>query len=166
MLTLHDVTGNEHHFDDLEPYSKALCDAIINAVPRWLTARITELVRDIPLDSRNIVLSVLDDIVERTQEIIRHDLHQLLLQDVDQQRHNPLQVLRNSTTYATDVLNSCGISHVARDEFDVKAMPDDVYALGPLTWRDLSEDVHEAGINWGAWKAATVLQRRRAEGKI
>jgi hypothetical protein len=26
--------------------------------------------------------------------------------------------------------------------------------------------VHEAGITWGAWKAATVLTRRRAEGKV
>jgi hypothetical protein len=45
-------------------------------------------------------------------------------------------------------------------------MPHDHYAVGPLTWKDLSEDVHDAGITWGAWKAATVLTRRRAEGKI
>ena len=45
-------------------------------------------------------------------------------------------------------------------------MPDDVYAIGPLAWSDLGEEVHEAGITWGAWKAATVLVRRRAEGKV
>ena len=45
-------------------------------------------------------------------------------------------------------------------------MPDDVYAIGPLAWIDMGDDVHEAGISWGAWKAATVLTRRRAEGKV
>jgi hypothetical protein len=30
----------------------------------------------------------------------------------------------------------------------------------------MGDDVHEAGISWGAWKAATVLTRRRAEGKV
>lgn len=166
VLTLHGVKGNEHLFDDLEPYPKALWDAVMDAIPTWLSARITEIVRDLPIDDRNRVLSSLDDIVGHTQESIRHELHQLLLQDVDEQRQNPLQVLRNSTKYATNILNLCGIDPVARDDFDVRAMPDDVYALGPLTWRDLSEDVHEAGINWGAWKAATVLHRRRSEGKI
>ncbi|MEY3805477.1 MAG: hypothetical protein RIR69_289 [Actinomycetota bacterium] len=166
MLTLHGVTGNVQYSPELEPYPKALCDAVVHAVPGWLTTRITALVEGVSTDDRDKVLSALDDIVERTQRSVRHDLYGLLLQDVDEQRQNPLQVLRNSIKYATDVLNSCGIPHVVRDEFDVKAMPDDVYALGPLTWKDLSEEVHEAGINWGAWKAATVLQRRRAEGKI
>jgi len=35
-----------------------------------------------------------------------------------------------------------------------------------LTWRDLGEEVHDAGISWGAWKAATILTRRRADGSI
>lgn len=166
VLTLHYVTGNEHLSDDLEPYSKALCDVVIDAVPGWLTTRITELVRDAPIDIRNTVLSAVDDIVERTQEIVRRELHELLVRDVDEQRQNPLQVMRGATKHATEVLNAHGISPVARDDFDAKAMPDDLYALGPLTWRDLSEDVHEAGINWGAWKAATILHRRRSEGKI
>jgi hypothetical protein len=73
--------------------------------------------------------------------------------------------LRRSTSFATAVLQEAQIPPVHRDEFDKSALPDDVYAIGPLTWRDLSEEVHEVGITWGAWKAATVIQRRRAEGK-
>jgi hypothetical protein len=45
-------------------------------------------------------------------------------------------------------------------------MPDDMFALGPLTWRDLGDDVHDAGIEWGAWKAAMIISRRRDEGKL
>ncbi|MEI8285987.1 MAG: hypothetical protein WCG15_01670, partial [Actinomycetes bacterium] len=82
------------------------------------------------------------------------------------QRSNPLQVLRLSTVAANELLKNTAVQTPTRDEFEVSAMPHDEYAIGPLTWLDLGESVHEAGITWGAWKAATVLTRRRAEGKI
>jgi hypothetical protein len=53
-----------------------------------------------------------------------------------------------------------------RDEYDEKINPDDVYGIGPAHWNDIDESLTEPGIVWGAAKASTVLQRRRAEGKL
>ena len=62
----------------------------------------------------------------------------------------------------------CGqpVPEVLRDEFDASINPDDVYSLYPAHWSDIDESLTEPGIVWGAAKAATVLQRRRAEGKL
>ena len=54
-----------------------------------------------------------------------------------------------------------GIPPVARDDFAIRAFPGDVYALSPATWSDVDENVQEPGIIWGAWKAKTMLDRRR-----
>jgi hypothetical protein len=40
-----------------------------------------------------------------------------------------------------------------------------VYDLSPATWGDVDESLQEPGLIWGAWKAKTVLERRRAEGR-
>jgi hypothetical protein len=93
-------------------------------------------------------------------------LDELLRTDVDAQRVNPLQVIREVTARAGEVLTGLGVPAAKRDEVEERAMPADLHGLGPLAWRDLGEEVHDAGILWGAWKAATVLTRRRAEGKI
>jgi hypothetical protein len=149
----------------LEPYSQALFDAVIHAVPVWITRRIHEIVQMAPSGDKESVLSEVTQVAQQTQYFVSQHLQQLLGQDVDAQRSNPLHILRRSTAIATKVLQLAQIPFVHRDEFDTSALPDDVYAIGPLTWRDLSEEVHEVGITWGAWKAATVIQRRRAEGK-
>jgi hypothetical protein len=54
---------------------------------------------------------------------------------------------------------------VRRDDFKQHAFPDDTYDLSPATWSDVAESVQEPGLVWSAWKAKTVLDRRRAEGR-
>ena len=51
---------------------------------------------------------------------------------------------------------------VARDEFERTSLPDDVFGVGPLAWRDLGEEVHDAGITWGAWKCPRCAASRFA----
>jgi hypothetical protein len=150
--------GNTVDTSILEPYSAALMSAVETAAPGWIRRRLIEISGPVSVDIEATVKTVVDDM---TQE-----LYQLLRRDVDDQRENPLHVLRRATRSANRALADAGVTAPARDEFEVRAMPDDVYSIGPLTWRDLSDDVHEAGITWGAWKAATVLTRRRAEGKL
>ena len=96
---------------------------------------------------------------------VRAELSALLELDVDAQRTNPLAVLRRAVAHPTAVLRAAGVVPVARTEFDVRAFPEDVYNLSPATWRDVAEELHEPGLIWGAWKAKTVLDRRRAEGR-
>ena len=94
---------------------------------------------------------------------VMSDLCDLLETDVDAQRSNPLSVLRNVVRYPTQVLQDAQIREVRRDEFAIRAFPDDVYNLSPATFADVHETLVEPGLIWGAWKAKTILDRRRAE---
>ena len=93
-------------------------------------------------------------------------LRATLLVDVDEQRVNPLQTLREAVRFPTEVLREAGVPVKVRDEYDEKINPEDVYGIGPAHWNDIDESLTEPGIVWGAAKASTVLQRRRAEGKL
>ena len=104
------------------------------------------------------------DMAARATPVVLGELHDLLHRDVDDQRTNPLSILRSAVRFPTGVLHAAGIPPVERDEFERRAFPADVYGLAPATWRDVDETLHEPGIVWGAWKAATVLRRRREQG--
>src|SRR5690606_11384653 len=86
----------------------------------------------------------------------------LLGADLDEQRSTPLALLRGAVVFPTDVLRSLGVPPVDRDEFAVRAFPEDLYALSAANFGDLDESVHEPGIVWGAAKAHVHLARRAA----
>jgi hypothetical protein len=89
-------------------------------------------------------------------------VRRLLALDIDEQRTNPLSLLRDAVRYPTDVLRAAGVPAVeGRDDFAVRAFPDDVYDLAPATWADVDPSLQDPGITWGAWKAYTHLSRRR-----
>jgi len=148
----------------LEEYPRALFEAVRAVYADWLRSRAEQIAgsagRVLTTEERESLGSA----VGASTDVMSNGLRALLATDVDDQRHNPLHVLRVSSRPVTDFLRSLGLQAPVRDEFETRAMPDDVYAIGPLTWLDLGEGVHEAGISWGAWKAATELTRRRAEG--
>lgn len=150
--------GNSVDTTTLEPYAAALMAAVESAAPQWIRRRLNEIADGSPVD--------IDGVVPRVVRDMTSELFALLQSDVDEQRDNPLHVLRRATRSASQALRAAGVAVPVRDEFEVRAMPDDIYAIGPLTWRDLSDEVHDAGISWGAWKAATVLSRRRGEGRL
>ena len=151
---------------ELSEYSQRLFDACVVAVPEWITNRIHNVCLMSSGIIPEIVTTKVAGVAHATQAQVQIDLKALLSVDVDAQRTNPLQVLRGSTLMATALLIEAGIPPAQRDEFEVRSMPDDMFALGPLTWRDLGDDVHDAGIEWGAWKAAMIISRRRDEGKL
>ena len=150
----------------LSEYSQTLLDACVAAIPEWITNRIQHVCLVSGGIVPEIVTTKVAGVAHATQAQVQIDLMALLSVDIDSQRTNPLQVLRGSTLMATALLIEAGIPQVRRDEFEVRSMPDDMFALGPLTWRDLGDDVHDAGIQWGAWKAAMIISRRRDEGKL
>lgn len=87
------------------------------------------------------------------------DLADLLATDVDAQRTTPLSLLRASTVPVSELVDRhapAGVDAVAgrggRDP------------VGPATWSDVDPALHVPGLTWGAWKAMTVLARRRDEG--
>ena len=151
---------------ELEPYPDDLYQAVIRAVPPWITKQVAEIASLSINETSQEFTSALADVAEHTLQVVSKDLFMLLATDVDAQQSNPLHVLRASITSATQLLQTFGATPAQRDEYEIRAMPDDLFSIGPLTWRDLGEEVHDAGISWGAWKAATILTRRRADGSI
>jgi hypothetical protein len=151
---------------ELEPYAQDLYSAVNSAVSAWITSRVVEIAaRSCDVGSAEFVAKSAE-VAQSTLQLVQQNLFSLLATDVDAQQSNPLHILRTSTTSATQMLQGLGVPEAQRDEYEVRAMPNDVFAIGPLTWRDLGEEVHDAGISWGAWKAATILTRRRADGSI
>ena len=92
-------------------------------------------------------------------------LRALLATDIDDQRANPLAVLRSLVRHPTAVLRTAGAHPVARDEFRERGFPDDIYDLSPARFSDVDPALHEPGLEWGAAKAHVHLARRRREGK-
>lgn len=88
----------------------------------------------------------------------------LLATDVDEQSTNPLSLFRDATRPLTVELERAGCLPVARDPFEQRRFGDDLYGIGPATWSDIDDRLVEPGLGWGAWKAMTILQRRRADG--
>jgi hypothetical protein len=152
--------------DRLEGYPLALHEAVTGAFGKWYSARITAIIADsgvvVPPGSEEDIARAAAD----AGAWVAHELLALLATDVDEQTTNPLHLLRGAARFATPLLDGLGVPRPVRDEFETRAMPDDVFAVGPLAWIDMGDHAHEAGIGWGAWKAATVLTRRRAEGKL
>jgi hypothetical protein len=146
--------------------SHDLIEAVDRVAGDWLARIATQVCRrhfgDVPTELANAI-----DVAAREGHAwIVGQLRDVLGADVDAQTGNPLQILRRAVSFPTAILQEAGIPAAVREEFDVSINPDDVYGLFPAHWSDIDESLTEPGIVWGAAKAATVLQRRRAEGKL
>jgi hypothetical protein len=141
--------------------AEALASAVDIAVGPWLERGVTRIMSAY----RGEVPPAVRDAARVAGETARTEvgvtLRRLLERDVDEQWTNPLSILRAAVRYPTAVLHEAGVPPVRRDAFREQAFPDDVYDLSPANWRDVDESLHEPGLIWGAWKAKTVLDRRR-----
>ncbi len=143
----------------------ALARAVQAVVGEWLVRCVERTAQRqwgaCPPDLRTAALTM----AEREAPEVTAGLERLLSTDVDDQRTNPLGVLRAAVVHPTAVLAAAGVPPVRRDPFAEEAFPDDCYDLSPATWSDVDASLHEPGIIWGAWKAKVVLDRRRTEGR-
>ena len=98
---------------------------------------------------------------QRCSPLVLVQLERLLATDVDRQQTNPLSVLRAAVCHPTEILADAGVPPARRDDFAIKTFPADIFDLSPATWSDIDESLQEPGLIWGAWKAKTVLDRRR-----
>jgi hypothetical protein len=98
--------------------------------------------------------------LDATRDVVA-ELRTVLALDADEQRKNPLSILRAAVRYPTQVLRAVGAKPIERDEFDRQSFPDDEFALTPAAFADFGSAVHDAGIVWGAAKAHVHLQRRK-----
>jgi hypothetical protein len=136
----------------LARHARALADAIEAAIPGWV-------------ERCTAAFGVAaGDAATRARDAVMPEVRRLLATDVDEQRANPLALLRAAVRFPTEVLRDAGAAPVPRDEFAVRSFPDDVYDLSPAAFADVDPALTSPGITWGAAKAHVVLARRRAEG--
>jgi len=146
----------------VDDYSARLLQSVTAVAATWATRLIDDrLSADGLLD--NVTEESRRSVVAEVERLAVDGLRQLLELDAEQQRSNPLAVLRAATAPVSGLLASAGARPVERDEFDRRSFPDDVFGLAPATWADIDPSLLEPGIEWGAWKAATIIGRRRTE---
>lgn len=137
----------------LREHGRALAEAVTAALPGWVVrsvARIHPGLEAAAADAGRAAAAELGP-----------PLHALLTADVDEQRANPLALVRDAVRYPTSVLAAAGVVPPTRSRFDAEHFPDDPYGLVPMTWRDVDESLHEPGIVWGALKARAHQARHR-----
>ncbi len=96
---------------------------------------------------------------EAAQADIVPRVRALLTADIDEQRTNPLSILRQAVPYPTEVLRRAGVPAVERDRFAADRFPDDDYDLTPASFADIHPSLLDAGVAWGAAKAWAHKQR-------
>ena len=138
----------------LREHGAALADAVTSVLPGWVVRRVTALAPSLRAEAEDAGRAAAADVGPR--------LHALLAEDVDQQRTNPLTLVREAVRYPTAVLAAAGVPPAPRSSFDVDHFPDDPYGLVPMTWGDVDESLHEPGIVWGALKARASIDRHRS----
>ncbi|MFL6206104.1 MAG: hypothetical protein ACJ739_12225 [Acidimicrobiales bacterium] len=150
----------------LAAYAGALADAVVAALPRWVERAVAlryrgwcgeELPAAVDAESRAAGQAAVAD--------VEAPLRDLLAQDPDAQRANPLAIVRRAVVRPTEVLRAAGVPPVPRDPQAAQLFPDDDYDLSPGAFADLDPSLHEPGLVWGAAKAHVILARRRAEGR-
>lgn len=94
-------------------------------------------------------------------ETLGPDLRALVAADVDEQRENPMAVVRRAVGWPTAVLEEAGATPVERDDYARRHFPADVYGITPTGFADLDPDLGELGLVWGALKARAHLARHR-----
>ncbi len=145
----------------LRRHAEALADAVVATLPGWVERAVRQRHAEWAGSSSPAVIDAARAAGQRAVADIEPRLRALLATDVDEQRTNPLAVLRDAVRHPTEVLADAGVPPVVRDAQAEQLFPDDVYDLSPATFSDLHPSVHEPGLTWGAAKAHVILRRRR-----
>lgn len=138
----------------LAEHGAELASAIVAVLPGWVERAVASVAAGLEAEARAAGAAAAADLGPRLRE--------LLAADVDDQRANPLMLVRDAVRYPTAVLRAAGVPAPPRGRFDEEHFPDDVYGLTPMTWRDVDESLHEPGIVWGALKARAHVSRHRS----
>jgi hypothetical protein len=139
----------------LARYAAALANTCASIVPQWFRRLI---------EDRAPGLTDIDAVangIDRAATVVVGDLQALLILDIADQQIGPLEILRRSVRFPTQVLAAAAIPAVGRDEFSAANFPDDIYNLTPASFADVDPALHEPGLMWGAAKAHVHLRRRR-----
>lgn len=149
----------------LAGFAEVLADAVDAALAPWVVRSVAAVADAWRPGLAAQLVPVAAEAGEQAARDVGARVRALLETDVDEQATGPLALLRGAVRYPTAVLADAGVAPVVRDEFAVRAFPEDAYGLAPAAFADVDPALHEPGLVWGAAKAHVVLARRRAEGR-
>lgn len=132
---------------------KALADGICEALPGWVERSVERLLVAYEGAADPAVMVAAREAGVRAAAEVGSRVRVLLAADIDEQRSNPLSLVRSAISYPTEVLRRAGVPPVERDSFAEERFPDDDYDLTPTSFADLDEGLRELGLRWGAAKA-------------
>jgi len=155
--------------EPVDEYAAALVEAIEELLPTWVERSVTTVLEAAGAAVGDGVRAEAADAGRRAAAEVGAAVRALLSADIDEQRSNPLSLLRDAVRYPTEVLRRAGAVPVPvgeRDDVKVRLFPDDVYDLSPATFADIDPRLTEPGLVWGAAKAYEHLRRhkRKEEG--
>ena len=138
---------------DVGPKAEALANAVEAALAGWVERSVERLLVASSGRADPVVMAEARAAGQRARQEVGAAVRALLAQDIDEQRGNPLAILRAAVTYPAAVLRRAGVPAVQRDEFSEAHFPDDVYDLTPASFADIDPSLQEPGLAWGAAKA-------------
>ncbi|MBT5139677.1 MAG: hypothetical protein HOM37_11545 [Acidimicrobiaceae bacterium] len=142
----------------LANYAGVLHTAVVDAIPDWVRRLMSERVS---ADGADVDTAALKRVAAATTDLVAPELMRVLDADVDDGAGSPLEAVRAAVGPMTDLLQRTGAAKPPRDEFVAKAFPNDPFDLGPAAFSDISAELHEPGLVWGAARAHVHLRRRR-----
>lgn len=142
-------------------FGAELAALVAEALPGWVERSVAAVLDEQGIEPTGAIRAEAAAAGVAARDDVAPRLRALLATDLDEQATGPLALLREAVRYPTDVLVAAGAAPVARDEFDQRAFPGDLFALAPAAFGDLDERLAEPGIRWGAAKAYLHLARRR-----
>jgi hypothetical protein len=145
----------------LAGYASTLADRIDDVIPDWVVRCVEERLREAGRAFPGDLRGRATEAGERARADVSPKVRALLKQDIDEQRTNPLAIIRGAVAYPTEVLAAAGVAPVERDADARRLFPDDVYDLTPGSFADVDPSLAHPGVEWGAAKAHVHLKRRR-----
>lgn len=137
----------------LEDQARALADGVDAALPRWVERSVANLLVAYTGSADSAVMVAAREAGVGARADVGARVRVLLEADIDEQRTNPLTILRQAVRYPTEVLRQAGVPPVRRDRFAEERFPDDDYDLTPTSFADIDPSLFDAGLAWGAAKA-------------
>ena len=143
----------------MDEQAEALARAVDAALPGWVERVVEARLRAAFGPADPAAMAEARRAGETARAEVGGRIRALLAQDIDEQRTNPLAILRTAVRYPTEVLRAAGAPPVGRDDFAADRFPDDVYDLTPASFADIDPALAQPGIVWGAAKAWTHMRR-------
>lgn len=133
-----------------------LVAAVEETLAGWLSSHVAVLCGQHLRTDEQEISQELEKRLNTVTEDVTRNLRRMASAAIDEPVSGPLEQIRSALVPLTDWLQICG----ATPNGSPDSRPDDPFGFGPVTFRDLSDEVHDAGIRWGAAKAFMHQQHR------